>query len=159
MSARMIFPGFPPQKKNEDNEFRPETLMNIGKDRSSRLNSIKNTRKNSNLSEEEDDKLNKIILDRPIVRNKKKQKLKKMVLEDSSTKESNEKPADDSLTVKNQSKILENNPQIENKITEENKTGRSFGEEKDSVAQITEIKENKINAEPILPRAQGKFFS
>ena len=67
MSARMIFPGFPQQKKNDDDEFKPETLMNKGKNDISNLNFFTNKRKNSNLSEEEDEKLNKIVLDLSLI--------------------------------------------------------------------------------------------
>jgi len=85
----MIFPGFPPQskKENKEDEFRPEDLINR-RIRDSNLNiesSNNDLKNNAKSDEEENETLNKIVIDRPVIKNKKKQKLKKIVLEDSNS--------------------------------------------------------------------------
>lgn len=136
MSARMIFPGFPPQKKNDDkkeqDEFRPETLMNINKNDKSYLSAIPNTRKNSNLSQEEYETLNKIVLDRPIIRNKKKQKLKKMILEDNKTK--------------NPDELITNNKEIHNN-TDKKEIGKKILFENTKIEEIENHKNDYVDKE------------
>jgi len=154
MSARMIFPGFPPQKKNNDDEFRPEIYMNRGQNDSSNLNKITNTGKN-NLSEEEDENLNKIVIDRPVVKNKKKQKIKKMVLEDSKTNKVEEKTSNDNIISIDNSRKIENEVLIENKKIEENRTEKSVIIEKNQAAEITTLNEGIEKVESIIYRSHG----
>lgn len=158
MSARMIFPGFPPQKMNDDSEFRPETLINKGKQESLNLNLVTNDiSKSNNLSEEEDEKLNKIILDRPIVKNKKKQKIKKIVLNDP-VSQIEERSSEDKIILLKDSIKIENEIYIVNKIIEEKKTERSNVNDKERNSQITELNDDKIKIDLNILNPKGKYF-
>ncbi len=155
----MIFPGFPPQKRNDESEFKPETLINKGKHESSKLNLIANDISiTSNLSEEEDEKFNKIVLDRPVVKNKKKQKLKKTVISDPVADKEEKRSSMDKTMLLKDSRKTENELLIDIKIIEEKKTETSKMSEKEPASQITELIDNKIKNDSIIPKHQGKYF-
>jgi len=68
-----------------EDDFSPEHLINnrFKNENTIKNSMIKNYENDKKILEEEDDTLNKIVIERPVVKNKKKQKLQKIILEDS----------------------------------------------------------------------------
>jgi len=146
MNAKMIFPAFLPQKKEENqryqDEFRPDTHMNIGEKEKFNIISATDTKKNSDLSDEEDEKFNKIILDRPIVKNKKKQKLKNKFIDNNTTDKLNANQINDKINSNNDLEFTQNRSSVDYIKQEEHKIERNITLKKVPFLQVQENKES-----------------
>ena len=161
MSAKLIFPGFPQKKiddQKSDDEFKPEISMNRFRNDVSSKENKSNSRKNSNLSDEENETLNKIVLDRPIIKNKKKQKIKKITLEESLA---NNNINDDYLQNKGEKidRIEQSNISLEKKIIFQDVTDteKNENDNENSIGDYNNFHE-KTNNNLLFEQKPGKFL-
>lgn len=155
----MIFPGFPPQKKDENqrdqDEFRPDTHINIREKEKFNLISASDTKKNRDLSDEEDERFNKIILERPVVNNKKKQKLKKRFLDNNTTDKSNANQINDKINSNNDLEFTKNKSSVDNRKQEEHKIERNIILKKVPILQVQENKESILKKDLLNLKPEG----